>query len=367
MHVLMTSDTVGGVWTYTQELVRGLIESGHRVTLVSLGAQPRPEQTGWMSGLRALDYVPTSYRLEWMQDSEQEIEESKTYLESLAREVRPDVLHFNQYCYGNLSVDIPRVVVAHSDVVSWWVSVHGREPEEDSWIRWYRETVTNGVNAADTVVAPSQWMLDCVRTYYTRPSYGMVVYNGRDPGQFDPNRKKDQFVLSVGRLWDAAKQVSLLFELNQGMPVCIVGSTDEPGKRPNGTKLSPKANFEFRGSQSQAQLRELYASASTYAATSRYEPFGLAPLEAAFSRCALIANDITSFREIWGDAACYFRANNASDCARLIRQLRRDTVLQEKMAAQAFERACEKFTADKMTKCYEALYENVMAAVARAA
>ena len=44
-----------------------------------------------------------------------------------------------------------------------------------------------------------------------------------------------------------------------------------------------------------------------YAATARYEPFGMEVLEAALSRCAIIANDIPSFREIWGDDAIYFR------------------------------------------------------------
>ena len=44
----------------------------------------------------------------------------------------------------------------------------------------------------------------------------------------------------------------------------------------------------------EAQLRTLYSRASIYAATSRYEAFGMAPLEAAFSRCAIVAHDIPS-------------------------------------------------------------------------
>ena len=45
----------------------------------------------------------------------------------VVREVQPDLLHLNQYCYGDLAPGVPRVVVAHSDIVSWWVGVHGRE------------------------------------------------------------------------------------------------------------------------------------------------------------------------------------------------------------------------------------------------
>ena len=68
MHVLVTADTVGGVWTYTLELVTGLVRRGVRVTLVSFGSIPEPCQTAWMEGLCNLDYRPTAFRLEWMQE-----------------------------------------------------------------------------------------------------------------------------------------------------------------------------------------------------------------------------------------------------------------------------------------------------------
>ena len=73
MHVLMTADTVGGVWTYTQELVSGLERRGIRVSLVSMGALPTPKQTAWMEGLPSLNYLPTRFRMEWMQNSEKNV------------------------------------------------------------------------------------------------------------------------------------------------------------------------------------------------------------------------------------------------------------------------------------------------------
>ena len=38
-------------------------------------------------------------------------------------------------------------------------------------------------------------------------------------------------------------------------------------------------------------------------------------MKAAFSRCAIVANDIPSYREIWGDSALYFRTNDAASLA----------------------------------------------------
>src|SRR5436190_22493103 len=70
MHVLMTADTVGGIWTYTQELVSGLIQQGIRVTLVSLSKLPSLQQGPWIDALPELDYRPSDHRWVRMQDAE---------------------------------------------------------------------------------------------------------------------------------------------------------------------------------------------------------------------------------------------------------------------------------------------------------
>ena len=364
MHVLMTADTVGGVWTYTQELVSGLVRKGIRVTLVSFGNIPLPHQTAWMQDLDELDYRPTAYKLEWMQGSERDVYNSAEYLEAVIREVRPDVLHLNQYGYGTVSPQLPRVVVAHSDVVSWWVTVHGREPEDSQWMRWYRRTVTSGLSCADMVIAPSQWMLDQVRENYANPGYGIVVHNGRTPSLFTFDREKENFALSVGRLWDPGKNVSVLIERDYPAQICIVGSRQEPGK-----ELDQRAEAElgrprvqFHGSLSQEQLRALYARAAIYVGTSRYEPFGLALVEAAFSRCALIANDIPIFHELWGDSVCYFRENDPEDLEYALGQLSGSAELRQHFGELAYNTACERFTADRMVENYVNIYETVATA-----
>jgi glycogen(starch) synthase len=411
MHVLITSDTVGGVWTYTQELVSGLAARGHRVTLVSFGKLPGADQATWLRNLANVDYRPTEYRLEWMEVAERDIEESRRYLEFLVREVQPDVLHFNQYCYGDIDVDVPRIVVAHSDVVSWWVAVHGSEPDDTPWMHRYREHVTNGLGASDMVLAPSQWMLDAVTRHYLAPSRGTVIYNGRSPELFDPDQVKEDYVLSVGRIWDEGKHVSLLLQTqNRNAPtgtsqasvndfrsnsarseyhdsssegasqlspgrqpwvrmqndpspggttdIRIVGWTQEPGRENKALPTCPP-NVQLLGPKSQDELRHLYAEASLYAATSRYEPFGLSPLEAALSRCALVMNDIPVFHELWGDAATYFRKDDPADLSRTLNELRQTPDLRNRLANKAFLRACQKFTASRMVAEYESAYHQV--------
>lgn len=357
MYVLITSDTVGGVWTYTQELVTGLIHAGHRVTLVSFGKLPLPHQTAWMQALKGLDYRPTEYRLEWMEVSDRDIEESKRYLELLIAEVKPDVLHFSQYCYGDLATNIPKVVVAHSDIVSWWAAVHGREPDDSLWMRNYRETVSRGLRGADLVVGPSRWMLDQISKYYLQPAAEQVIYNGRTPSLFDPDAEKNDSVLSVGRVWDPAKNVRLLMRLDRQAQVSIVGWEREPGREDRQRSVQAPANVTLLGPKSQAELRKIYAHASIYVAPSRYEPFGLAPLEAAFSRCALVMSDNPVFHELWGDAALFFKKDDPEDCARQIHRLRQDTYLRKSCVDRAFQTACEKFPATQMVTEYERAYQ----------
>ena len=113
----------------------------------------------------------------------------------------------------------------------------------------------------------------------------------------------------------------------------------------------------MKGPQSETQLRELFAWTGIYAATSRYEPFGLAPLEAALSRSAIIANDIPTFREIWGDAALYFQLNDVESLREQIVRLSSDSELRTHYANEAYVRACQRFGSERMVEDYLNLYE----------
>jgi glycosyltransferase involved in cell wall biosynthesis len=372
VHVLVTADSLSGSWTYVRELVTGLVTRGVRVTLVSFGEIPLPDQISWMDHLHGLDYRPTAFRLEWMQEAEQDLPESSAYLMALVRELRPDVLHLNQFCYGNLPVDVPRVIMAHGDLITWTQAVHNRSPHPAHSLNWYRRTVLSGLACADAVVAPSSWMLDRITACYCRPRRGEVIYPSRNPIFFNPYVSKDDCVLAVGRLVDASKQVFLLTQQQHPLPVCIVGSEQTVPMpripiRADVKVATEQTTVAIRGPQTDAQLRALYSRAAIYAATSRYEPLGMPALEAAFSRCAIVANDIPSYREIWGDAAVYFRTNDAASLAENIRLLNEDRPMRRAYAELAYTRARERFTTKRMIDQYLELYRSLHAARVEAA
>jgi len=369
MHVLVTADTVGGVWTYTRELVTGLSQRGVRVTLVSFGDIPTPAQVGWLDGLRNVDYRATAFRLEWMQEAQDDLLVSSAFLKQVISEVQPDLLHLSQYCYGALDCGIPKIVVGHSDVLSWWTTVHHEPAPENDWIAGYREIVTAGLAGADVVAAPSKWMLSQLREHYGPLRQGVVIYNGRNPGLFNPHTSKEDLVVSVGRAWDKGKNVALLTQASHTTPVWIVGEERHPDPAFRGHVCEPERarGVRFCGPQSEAQIRQLFGRASMYAATSQYEPFGLAPVEAALSRCAVIANDVPTFRELWGETACYFEHNNADDLAEKIRMLRYDRELRLTYSNLAYRRAKQRFTSERMVNDYLNLYQTLVPAEAAAA
>jgi glycosyltransferase involved in cell wall biosynthesis len=330
--------------------------------LVSFGEIPSRDQTRWLEGLSGVEYRPTAFRLEWMQESEGDLRESAAYLKDLIHEWSPDMLHLNQFCYGSLETELPKLVVAHSDVVSWWQNVRGEEPPATEWFRRYREIVREGLHGAEMVIAPSQWMLDEVQKNVGPLRRARVIYNGRSPLQFTPHMKKEDLVVSIGRLWDAGKQTSLLLEVEPPTRVCIAGSGEHPDKslRAPGIRKKSAQHIELRDRQSERQIQLLLGRAAIYVATSKYEPFGLAALEAAFSRCALVVNDIPSHREIWGDAALYFRSNDAVALRQIIRDLSQESVLRSSYANLALLRARELYSAENMVGQYVELYARLL-------
>jgi glycogen synthase len=156
------------------------------------------------------------------------------------------------------------------------------------------------------------------------------------------------------------------------LPVCIVGmeTPAEPSRLPirADVKLATDvACVALRGSQTETQMRNLYSRASIFAATSRYEPLGMTALEAAFSRCAIVANDIPIFREIWGEDALYFRSNDADSLADMLQNLSEQRDLCRDYALRAYRRARERFTSKRMIDEYIQLYFGLLKSKAIAA
>ena len=148
------------------------------------------------------------------------------------------------------------------------------------------------------------------------------------------------------------------------MPIMIAGDTRPPeGSTSAPFTAQPNSNLHFLGALTQSETRTLLAGSAIYVATSCYEPFGLAPLEAAFAGCALIVNDIPPLREVWGDNAMYYQRNDPTSLAAGLCTLTGDPVLLAEMAEKANRHAHAQFNASSMISAYLNLYNNVLQSV----
>jgi glycogen synthase len=235
--ILMTTDGVGGIWPYSLDLAAALGRHGVDVELVALGPALREEQRLAAAAIPNLTLHEAPGRLEWMSDPWQDLAEAGETLLGLEARLRPDVVHLNGYVHGAMPWRAPRLVVAHSCVLSWWAAVHGR-PAPPAWGR-YADAVARGLHAADVVVAPTRAMADAVVRHYGAPPDLRVIHNGRCGDRFAPAPAKDPFVLAAGRLWDEAKNIQTVCAAAPSLSWPVILAGDDRG--PNGRRATSGA------------------------------------------------------------------------------------------------------------------------------
>ena len=102
MRVLLTTDAVGGVWGFSVELAKALSGDGIDVDLASMGPLPSESERAQVAALPRVRLHTSDYRLEWMEDPWDDVRRAGDWLLSLARVLRPDVVHLNGYAHGAL-------------------------------------------------------------------------------------------------------------------------------------------------------------------------------------------------------------------------------------------------------------------------
>ncbi len=360
MRLLMTTDTVGGVWTFTTELTRQLLQRGHAVFLVSLGRAPSPsqEQWGidqWRSNGGQLTTLYTSIPLEWMQNNETAFEEGQEEILNAAACFGPDLIVSNQFCFGRLDTPIPRVVVAHSDVLSWGRACRPSALEPTPWLTRYTDMVQAGLQDASAVVTPTAWMGTALAGFSLPSSY-VVIPNGVSVGQPTESQPHRKFqAITAGRLWDEAKGLDTLQDLDSPMPLLVAG--DNTFESPDPQTSWPNRLISL-GPLSQTNLHQHFRESDVYLCTSRYEPFGLAPVEAALCGCVPVVRDLPSLREVWDESALYF-TDNAS-LTRILKSLAWDYQLITEVRSRAHRRALL-YTPERMADSYLHLFQSVLA------
>jgi glycogen(starch) synthase len=357
LRVLMTADTVGGVWTYALDLIEALRPLGVDVALATMGAPMTLAQSRAAAALGNCEVFESSFALEWMPEPWTDVDAAGDWLLALAALVRPQLVHINGFAHAALPFGAPVISVLHSCVCSWHRAVRGT----DAGLEWseYRRRAAAGLRAASASVAPTAAARTAILDALGVDVPCRVIWNGRATDA--RALPKESFVIAAGRLWDEAKGLADL-EACAGVvrwPIRIAGPLSAPGAPSIARSTPPGAKLDYLGVLPPSTLGWWMGRAAIYAHPARYEPFGLAIVEAALSGCALVLSDLPSLREIWGDAAAYVPVGDRDALARTIDALSFDPLQRSVLAARAQKRA-QSLTPARMASTYRALYDEVI-------
>lgn len=341
--ILVTADAVGGVWRYAVELAAGLARCGVGTVLAVLGPPTTPAQRAEAETVPGLTLVETGLPLDWTAPDQDALAAATEGLRALTREFGVRSVHLHAPALlGEVAWPVPTVAVAHSCVATWWRAVRGTGPLPAD-LAWRAAATGDGLRRADVAVAPSRAFADALRREYGEVQIE-VVHNGRRP--VPDAAPTARAVLAAGRLWDEGKGVAILDRAAAALdvPVRAAGPVQGLGG------AARCAHLELLGSLDEAGMARARAAATVFASPARYEPFGLAVLEAAQAGQALVLSDIPTFRELW-DGAALFAGEDEFPAA-----LRRALDDPAPLAAAARERA-GRYTVETMAARTLALHE----------
>jgi glycosyltransferase involved in cell wall biosynthesis len=332
MRVLIVADVVGGVRTFVAELTQALADLGVEVHLALLGRGAPTSAAAAAASCQVRDL-----KLEWMDDPWADIKATSDWIEALRERYRPDVIHMNTFAPVR-DVELPVVLTVHSCVLSWWRAVQGKEAPS-SWGRYWW-LVRQAFDRADVMAAPTRALLDEMACVYGDLPPARVIPNGRALAKRPAAIRREALVVSAGRLWDEAKNAAMIGDAAPaiGGRVVLIG----PGA---------VAGVETVGELTSDEVTGWMRRAAVFAAPARYEPFGLAALEAALCGCALVLGDIPSLREVWHDAASYVAPDDPDALAHAVNGLL-DNPTRRRNAARAARARAARYTPGTMARAY---------------
>lgn len=341
----MTCDAVGGVWQYATDLAAALADEGVDVVLAVLGPSRRPRESGDPAssspgqdsvtrGFAGATVIETNLPLDWLATGPDEVLAAGRAIATLAAEHRVDLIQLNSPALAAAGpFPAPVIAVTHGCVGTWWAAAHGCAP--DPAYAWHGELMRAGLLATDAVVAPSAAYAATVQRHYGLPTRPLAIHNGRVPLPL-PDRDPADHVLTAGRLWDRVKATDLLDQVAALLPVQFRAAG--PTTAPHGETIAP-AHLQLLRVLTDAGLAAEYAAQPIFVSAARFEPFGLAVLEAAQAGCPLVLSGIDTFRELWTGAALFVPEETPEAYAAAIARVRAEPGLRAHLSEAARVRA----------------------------
>ncbi len=341
-----------GIGTYIRSLVHALaaIDSENRYTLVS-----GPGEVRTLAGL------PENFQAAVYRRNDHAVLDHIGFPLFL-RGLSPDLVHIPLNRVPILMIR-PYVVTIH-DMANLFYEEHPSKARMQ--LRRFR--FRRGLKRANRVIAVSDaTRRDVENLMGVPPERVCRVYNAPDPGFLEhrPGDPEEQqrimeryqinypFLLYAGnirrhknvpRLVEAfavVREQLAGHELYRDLRLVIIGDTisQYPAVRQAVIKSRVEHVVRFLGFVPFETLRCFYESAAAFVFPSRYEGFGLPPLEAMACGAPVITSNVSSLPEVVGDAAVLVNPENVFDIARGIRDVLLNDHLRNELIRRGHEQA----------------------------
>jgi hypothetical protein len=352
LRILMTLDAVGGVWRYAIDLGQALRARGHEIVLAGLGPEPGGAQRAEAQAIGTLEWGVAP--LDWLARDEGELAGVGPWLRGLVRRYAPAIVHLNlpSHAAGWTGAP-PCIAVLHSCLATWFRTLEGGPVP--AHLAWQVRLTERGLRDAACAVAPSRAFGALAERTYRLGGFEAVANASRTA--LRPPSAGDGSVVAAARWWDRAKNGAVL-DAAAGLvatPVTMIGACEGP----DGQRFTAR-HAAAPGALDHDATQRRIAAASLFVSPSRYEPFGLAALEAARAGRPLLLADIPVYREIWDGAAAFFEPADAEAAARAIAALMAAPTRRLRLGEAAQRRAlC--FSPDAQAGSMETLYTKALA------
>lgn len=230
-----------------------------------------------------------------------------------------------------------------------------------------------GIPKASHLIAVSEYTKKTIQEYYTIPSEKIsVIHNGVSNDFYPiPDFKKTadaKIVLYVGSEHprkNLSTALQAFAEVKKQMPEALFIKVGSAGIKTGRLQTLQQINqlklesaVRFVESVSQQQLNELYNLADVFIYPSKFEGFGLPPLQAMAAGTPVVTSNSTSLPEIVGEAGIMHELSDTQAFAKTMLDIINNATLQNELRNKGFIQA-QKFSweeaALKTAKVYNSL------------
>jgi glycosyltransferase involved in cell wall biosynthesis len=275
----------------------------------------------------------------------------------------PDIVHETYFARRPVSRARRRVVTVHD-------MTHDLFPDEVPRARRWAAAKRAAVDRADHVICVSEnTRRDLVRLYGIDPARTSVVHHGYSltaeaSGTNVQRGEGRPSLLYVGHR-GGYKNFSTLLQAYSSSPVlrefeliAFGGPSFVPDEQKEIIRLGLCDRVRFE-SGSDRELAARYRTATAFIYPSKYEGFGIPPLEAMSHGCPVVCSNAGSIPEVVGDAGLYFDPNNLEQLRTVAERVATTEGLQADLRAKGYARIAA-FSWDKCAAATARIYRNIM-------